>query len=371
MTKRGSAAVVAVWCLLSAGCWSSLEGHKGSPRPSPTPSAAVAESPSPSPTMARPFHPFDVAGFDLRYPGGIARIGEHRWLVVYERFLGDTPVVYARETSDLLGPFGPPTPVSDPTRESFDPGAALLADGTVVVTWSSEAAVWASVRLRAGHYSSPRALFTDPGGRAAEQTLMRISGTTFLTYDYHPLARPEDVWDVRLRRVGSGPSTGPFTTIVSEGPGLGVEGRQRRVTIAPTGEPQGLIAVWSQHPDPLGGPRSIYGALSSDFGATWGQPFPVAAFPGHDLVNPFAVQASRAELRVYFTQDQHVPGLGYVVSTDHGRTWGGLVHVAGIAPGVQSARVVVQKDPAHGLVAFVSANDFTELGTYVLDPLAS
>ncbi len=91
-----------------------------------------------------------------------------------------------------------------------------------------------------------------------------------------------------------------------------------------TGNPGELITVWNRPSDPPGGDRTIWGAISEDDGLSWGEPFPVAASDGNDLVNPFAILVpSTGELRVYFV-NRHGGGgssLGVAVSADQGRTW--------------------------------------------------
>jgi hypothetical protein len=149
--------------------------------------------------------------------------------------------------------------------------------------------------------------------------------------------------------------------VATEALGPGPQGLQKRVTAAATGEEQGILAVWSAPTSPVGGPRTIAGAISPDAGSTWGSPVPIASFPGHDLVNPFVVLLRDGELRVYFTQDVHVPSMGYVRSTDHGRTWSDRVDVGGVPEGTSPARIVVVDDPAHGLVAFTTTVGCNEL----------
>ena len=58
---------------------------------------------------------------------------------------------------------------------------------------------------------------------------------------------------------------------------------------------------------------------------SWGEPFPVAASDGNDLVNPFAILVpSTGELRVYFVNRHGGGGSSLGVagsSADQGRTW--------------------------------------------------
>jgi hypothetical protein len=313
----------------------------------------------------------DSSGTDVRYPGDLKRIGgpgAEAWVAVYQRSEGGVPTVYAREASALPGPFGSETRVSDPLEgPAYDPGIVELPQGDVIVTWSAEARVFYAERLAPNRYGPGRELFRDPGGLVQEQTVYRFHDTSFVLYGYRPDHRVDRLWDVRFRGLQDGPAVSPPVVVAIDGPGPGTQGVQKRVTAAPTGSARGLIAVWSQHPATPDGPRTISGALSPDAGSTWGPSFEVATFPGHDLVNPFAVLGGPADLRVYFSQDAHVARLGYVRSTDRGRTWSQRRDVA-LPKGVTAARIVIAVDPGLGTVAFVATVGFGELGTVLLTP---
>jgi hypothetical protein len=286
--------------------------------------------------------------------------------MVYQRADDGVPTVYAREARALSGPFGSAVRVSDPNLgPAYDPGIAQLPHGDVIVTWSSAARVFCAARLGPNRYGPVRDLFGDEGGRVQEQTVGRFGGMTFVVYGFRPYDRPEELWDIRLRRLTDGPTVGSPVVVAREGPGPGTEGVQKRVTVAPTGARGGLIAVWSEHAAAPDGPRTISAALSTDDGTVWGPARTIASFPGHDLVNPFAISFAPDELRVYFAQDRNLPPLGYVRSTDRGRTWSGRRDVA-MPKGATPARIVIAVDPSVGAVAVVAADRFTELGTFLL-----
>ncbi len=116
------------------------------------------------------------------------------------------------------------------------------------------------------------------------------------------------------------------------------------------------------------GPRPIFGAISEDSGRTWGPPFEIVSFSDHDLVNPFAILVAPDDLRIYFTVDRHIPEAAYVESTDHGRTWSGLRDVW-LPRDLVPARMVLQVDDRHRLIALLAARGFGELVTFLIDRL--
>jgi len=386
--RRRLLAAVAGLVLVAGGVVASLAlvsrmggGSAGSPPGKPTGANPTASFP----ILPGPRNVIDQTPGGQRFPGGLVKLDAGDgggWLVVYQRFVDGAAQVFAREGPDLLEPFGPETLVSSPSLgPAYDPGVVELEDGTVIVTWSNKGVVWYAKRLGPGRYGPVAQLFSDPGGTVFEQTLATIDGRPAVFYDYHPLDRKEFLWDPRTRTIGPGPSPGPPATIATEGPGYGTEGVQKRATAASTGRPGQEIAVWSQHaavpcaipsenPGAVQncGPRPIFGAISEDSGRTWGPPFEIVSFSDHDLVNPFAILVAPDDLRIYFTVDRHIPEAAYVESTDHGRTWSGLRDVW-LPRDLVPARMVLQVDDRHRLIALLAARGFGELVTFLIDRL--
>jgi len=311
----------------------------------------------------------DQGGSGLRFPGDLKRVGPPaamKWVAVYQRSDDGIPTVFAREARVLPGPFGPETRVSDPAEgAAYDPGVVQVPGGEVLVTWHGAARAFSAPRTGPAAYGLPRELFSDPGGTVQELTVATVGGTAFVAYCFRPASRVQAFWDVRVRVLGPGPSVAPPIVVTVNGPGPGSEGVQKRVTIASTGTGRGLIAVWNEHAAFPDGPRTIDAAFSSDGGTSWTPGGRVADFPGHDLVNPFAVSFGPHDLRIYFTQHGHVPPLGEVRSTDGGRTWGSRRDVP-MPAGASAARIVIASEPGAGAFAFVATKGFTELGTFLL-----
>ena len=354
-----------------------------SPPDGPRPGPSVSVTPSPTPGFERAAGPsvvVDQTPTGDRFPGGAIRLSARnggRWLVVYQRYVGDVAEVFARETDRLLGPYGPEALVSDPSLGSaYDPNAVEFPDGRVIVTWTNARVIWYAERLSRGRFGLVRELFGDPGGSDFEQTMAILHGRRSIVYDHHPYGRKAFLWDPRVRVLSSDPrgvSVGPPVTVVRNGPGYGTEGTQKRVTLSETGAESGAVAVWAQHAavpcvvptDHPGsvqncGPRPIFAALSGDGGSTWGLSREIASVPGHDLVNPFAILLAPEDLRVYFTVDRNVPDVGYVRSDDHGATWG-AVHYVLVPQELTAARMLFLDTPDEGLVGLFTSQGFASL----------
>jgi hypothetical protein len=264
------------------------------------------------------------------WPGGASGLPDGGFYVVYER-KDPTAMVFGRAMPDLLGPPGTEERIAGAEAEAgqvvaaFDPGVAITASGATLVSWANTGfGVFLQERASDGSFTPPVQLAPKHFGQAS---LAAADGATYVVFNYIP---PGDEFgahfdnQVLVQRVTGVTEHEP--AVLAGGPaGSGTNGNQFRVSLSGTGLPGQLIVVWNRPSDPPGGDRTIWAAISTDAGSTWGQPFPVAAVPGDDLVNPFAVEVGFAgELRVYFVNRRGGGGssLNVVTSSDNGRTWG-------------------------------------------------
>ena len=317
-----------------------------------------------------------MADPDGIWPGGIAVLPDGSFYIVYER-KEPFPVAFGRRMLDLLGPAGPEEHVAGFYNDeedkllAFDPGAAVTADGELIVSWANtELGVFLHQRHADGTFSEAVELAPR---HYTEATMANALGRTFVIYNYVP---PGDLFgehfenEVLVQELFGLTDHGP--QVVAGGPaGSGTDGNQFRPSISETGGPGELLAVWNRPSDPPGGDRTIWGATSGDEGQTWGPPFLVASDAGNDLANPFAVNVGFAgELRVYFVSllGEGSANLSMVSSSDRGRTWGDIQLVPRPATARRSPARPVFVEVDGRLVCFGSwsVKGIPTLGTYVV-----
>jgi hypothetical protein len=287
------------------------------------------EEQPPPPTSIGEIHVVMENGEKGIWPGGIARLADGSYYVVYERMV-PTAQAFGRAMADLFADAGHEEHLaggadSPEGRGAFDPGAATLPNGNVLVSWSNTAIGTYLLERQPDGSTSPGTQLAPTG--YSEATLGNVGDHVLMTYNHIPRGDPFGAHydnDVLVQRLQS--STEWADPVVAGGPaGSGTDGNQFRANTEVTGNPAELITVWNRPSDPPGGDRTIWGAISEDDGLSWGAPFPVAASEGNDLVNPFAILVpATGELRVYFV-NRHGGGgssLGIAVSADQGRTWG-------------------------------------------------
>jgi hypothetical protein len=252
---------------------------------------------------------------------------------------------------------GPNDPVN-PGDPAFDPGVAQLPDGTMLVSYHNWHGIYAMQRLLNGALTVPVvAAYDGPG--TAEATLNEQSGQILAAYNFRivPGTHSIHVRQVLQPTVWSPPVVGGGPT------GNGPSGSQIRATLAATGTGNSrLLLVWAKPTNPVGGTRSLWGAISTDGGDSWGAPFFIASREGVDIANPFVVRY-QDRMWVYFAQVGDGASLGVVSSSDGGDTWSRPTDVD-LPKGVYGVGRPVMEVQGNDLICFCNWVD--GLGTWYL-----
>ena len=257
------------------------------------------------------------------FSGGMCRLPDGRVFVSYQR--GKQPANQLSRMIDGAG-VGP----DELVLPGIDPGAAILADGTLVAGRNKGDAYRLHPRLLAGTYD-PFVEIADVG--VGEVSLQNALGATWACFSDSDISKPSNI-RVGVRAIHSLADVGSPVWIPGAFTGaldpVTMTKFQKRPSAGGCGGQ--LLAAWNQPADPVaGGIRSIWGALSPD-GVSWSPTFPIAS-TGKDLTNPFVLDLG-SETRVYYPQPGVAP-LGVASSVDGGRTW--AVGSATLPPGVLAA----------------------------------
>lgn len=320
-------------------------GTRSSPGPNPSasgrgivmPEGPDAVGPTNFPGPAGQFKVNVVRATGGAFAGGITKLPDGHYLLVFQSALhpdappaqGENHAFELEMGTDIMEPPLSKDPIDItaalppelvPVKNVYDPGVVVTKDNAVLSSWYGYG-VQITKRLGPGDYAPPVGLAGFAKGEGPgwyEVTLQTVYGHTLAVYSGPPDASGRR--DVYVQEVHSDLSAGP--RVKAGGPaGPGPSGLQLRDTIAEAGGGK-IMLVWQQVAE-SGGPRSIYGALSSDFGRTWGQPIPVASLADQriDMFNPFILNTGK-ELKVYSQSCSPAEcRITVAVSTDQGQSW--------------------------------------------------
>jgi hypothetical protein len=310
------------------------------------------------------------------WAGGLTRLPDGSYYVVYER-KSPNAQVFGRKTSDLVnGPFGAEEHIAGKygVVDYFDPGVVVeKSDGTLMISAGNGRGVYLFERSPNGAIAGPTTILD---GTHAETTFRAFRGDLFLTTNGDVHGDGDCSMNVDFTRVYGPTSHGPVLDVsgdvhVTYGP----SGDEKRNTTSETGGSDELITVWS-HSSPSAcpnGDRGIWASISTNNGASWGAPHEIGGMESADLTNPYVVAVPGGhELRVYAIA-RGAPGKGNLVvarstNDDHGRHWSAFESVP-LPQGIASVSRPVVAQVGAALVMFAAWSDekgHGHLGTFTL-----
>ena len=249
------------------------------------------------------------------FPGGITRQSDGSYYIVYQfKPSSGHDNVRGRKLANLRATPGPQETFYAGT--SIDPSDVTMPTGETVILLHAGGDDALLTRRPDGSFSARTVV-----GPAAESMISRVGDRVFIAFAQ--LVASPFVIPVMVRRVLSPTTFGPAvdTGARTGAAQAGGQSAQKRSSVGGVG-PSELLLAWNQPQTPTGGYRSIWIARSPDDGTTWGAHTKVADI-GRDIRNPFVLQVSPSETRVYWEQGGGGgnPPLGWVGTTDAGTTW--------------------------------------------------